>query len=212
MTEPHDDVAAGRAAWERIKSLSKPLFEDWMAIGRALIVGRAACMAAAKSNGPHGGPYNRLIRLWLDDNGLGDIDSHERTNAIHMIEHEVEIKVWRDGLSDVARRRANHPHTIIAHWRANSSPQKAGPKPEKRPYNGGASHTRTHAMGRPVQWPQDVIRRAATALREAKSNDLFVVARAALDAAIRGEGDLAELHSEPKKREIVHTEELAGVA
>jgi hypothetical protein len=43
--------------------------------------------------------------------------------------------------------------------------------------------------------PQDVMRRAAMALRECGSSDIFTAARAVLEAAIRSENDLIELLS-----------------
>jgi hypothetical protein len=49
--------------------------------------------------------------------------------------------------------------------------------------------------GKPVHWPQDVVRRAAMALRECGSSDIFTAARAVLDAAVRSENDLIELLS-----------------
>jgi hypothetical protein len=45
----------------------------------------------------------------------------------------------------------------------------------------------------PIYWPQDAIRRAATALRECPSNDTFTLARIALEAALRCESDLIDL-------------------
>ena len=43
--------------------------------------------------------------------------------------------------------------------------------------------------------PRDMLRRAAVALRECTSNDIFRLARVALEAAIRSEADLVELLS-----------------
>ena len=47
--------------------------------------------------------------------------------------------------------------------------------------------------GKPIYWPQDMLRRAAMALRECGSSDIFRLARVALEAAIRSEADLIEL-------------------
>jgi hypothetical protein len=46
-----------------------------------------------------------------------------------------------------------------------------------------------------VFWPQSAIKRAADAMRESGSRDLYVLARVALEAAIRCEADLLELLS-----------------
>jgi hypothetical protein len=51
--------------------------------------------------------------------------------------------------------------------------------------------------GKPIYWPQDMLRRAAMALRECGSSDIFRLARVALEAAIRSESDLLALLPEP---------------
>ena len=52
-----------------------------------------------------------------------------------------------------------------------------------------------------VHWPQDHIRRAALALREGLSNaDIYVLARAALGAAVRDQSDLIALMPPPASR------------
>ena len=53
--------------------------------------------------------------------------------------------------------------------------------------NGGA---RPQRAGKAIQEP---IRRAASAMRESRSNDLLILARVALQAAIRSEDDLFAL-------------------
>jgi hypothetical protein len=47
--------------------------------------------------------------------------------------------------------------------------------------------------GKPIHWPQDVMRHAAMALRECGSSDIFTAARAVLEATIRSANDLIEL-------------------
>ena len=56
--------------------------------------------------------------------------------------------------------------------------------------NGGA---RPQRAGKAIHWPQEPIRRAASAMRESRSNDLLILARVALQAAIRSEDDLFAL-------------------
>jgi hypothetical protein len=46
---------------------------------------------------------------------------------------------------------------------------------------------------RGVFWPLDALQRAATAIRETRSNDCMVLARKALEGAIRDEDDLLAL-------------------
>jgi hypothetical protein len=44
-----------------------------------------------------------------------------------------------------------------------------------------------------VYWPQAHLQRAATAIRDARSNDTVVIAKRCLEAAIRNETDLVAL-------------------
>jgi hypothetical protein len=157
-----------------------------MRIGHALIVGRTACMTAAKVNTPYGPGFQKHMRRWLHENGLSDIDTHERTNAIHMVEHEADIETWRNGLGEVARRRANHPNTVIAHWRNGSSPQRQGPK--QKPHVAEQDLRRDaqragYAGGPRPQRPEgDLIRRVATAMRSSGKQDWLQLATIAIEA------------------------------
>ncbi len=187
-------VIEAQAAWRRIRERDKATFDDWLAIGRALIAGRHDCMAKAGVNKPYGPAYQKLMRTWLDEHGLADIDSHERVGAIHCVEHQAEIETWRANLTGVERRRANHPNTIVKHWRSLTAPERPGPK-----RSSPGSSTR-HADKRPVHWGQDHLRRAASAIRECRSTDCFVLARAAMEAAIRSEAELFQLLSPPQPR------------
>jgi hypothetical protein len=188
-------IAEGRQAWQAIKGQGKVTFEAWTLVGRALIAGRTACMQRAKVNTPYSPAYQREIRQWLKSNDLEDLDVQERRGSIWMAEHEAEIERWRSGLSDVARRLANHPNTIAKHFHRKSAPQKSGPKkgrhivtPARPASNGG---------GRAIHWDQAAIRRGADAMREARSNDLFILARKCLEAACPNEGTLMALLPAP---------------
>lgn len=193
MDEVGAIITEGREALQRIRDRDKATFDDWLAVGRALIAGRTECMAKAGVNKPYGPAYQRLTRAFLERHGLADIDSHERVGAIHCVEHQAEIEAWRAGLTDVQRRRANHPNTIMAHWRRHTVPQKPGPKASDGLVSRTigrvvARHPRAH--DRMIHWPQDHLRRAADAIRKSRSTDCIVLARAALEAAIQSEADL----------------------
>jgi hypothetical protein len=55
------------------------------------------------------------------------------------------------------------------------------------------------------------VRRAATAIREANSNDIFLLARRALEAAIRNESDLLAL-SPPEQSAKLKPHRAAGMS
>jgi hypothetical protein len=57
----------------------------------------------------------------------------------------------------------------------------------------GAKSHKGGGYGRAIHWPQTALKRAAEAIREARSGDCIVLARKALEAAIRNENDLLAL-------------------
>lgn len=164
-------------------------------------------MAAAGCNSPYGAKYHRLIREWLDQNGLDDIDSHERRGAVIMAENEIDITVWRQGLSEVARLRANHPNTIVMHWRKRTVPQRSGPKP--KPHMVIRLGRRGSELNRPMG---DTIKRCATALgasgKVPRGADCYAIAVVAIEALT--EDDIIAL-LKPKKRSSAQSiEEASG--
>jgi hypothetical protein len=202
-------VEAGRAAWQRIKEGAQTSFESWLAIGRALLIARRECMARAKCNSPYGKGYAKEMRAWLDSNGLGDVENKERQGALYMVEHQADIEAWRDGLSDEQRRRCNHPNTILKHLQGGTVPQKRGPKPQihHRAELYASGKKGTH--GKPIDWPRaEHIRRAAKALGESYGRDLFVMASAALRAALRDEDDVLELLNPAPAKDRAHAQTM----
>ena len=78
----------------------------------------------------------------------------------------------------------------VTHWRG-AQPADCGRAARLHVVsNGGA---RPQRAGKAIHWPQEPIRRAASAMRESRSNDLLILARVALQAAIRSEDDLFAL-------------------
>jgi len=193
MTEPVDDVAAGRAAWERIKGHDRKSWDDWLMVGRAIIIGRAEMMAKANSNRPLGTVYNRLMGEWLKQHGFGDVNNQERYRVILCIENATEIEVWRAGLDEGRRRRLNHPGAVWHAWRRRKQDSSRSAPACRNFVKGKLSH-----QGKAIYWPQACIRRAHEAMLKSRSSDLLVLARAALEAAVPTEDVLIELIGEAK--------------
>jgi hypothetical protein len=82
----------------------------------------------------------------------------------------------------------NHPNVIWQHWRRATKVKTS--VPTRRHVVKGA---KAKGNGHAIHWNADAIRRAANAIRQVYSNDLFVMARRALEAAVRNEADLIEL-------------------
>jgi hypothetical protein len=142
-------------------------------------------MKIAKTNTPKGGRYNLLMNGWLADNGFSEVTTQERYRIVKIMENLTEVGTWRAGLDDAQRRRLNHPNAIWAHWRRATKPAA---RPRQR--QDVAAEAR---RGKPIYWPQHSLRRAHEAMLKSRSTDLLVLARLALQAAIRSESDLIEL-------------------
>jgi len=195
MTDQNAIVTEGRDAWERIKG-TRPLFSDWLAIGRALLVGKAQCLRQAGSNRPYGPVYMKSMRAWLDSAGLGDVETQERRGAIFIAEHEAEVTAWRQNLSPSEARNANHPSTIVKHFQAGTRPQARGPKKERQEEGHAApAEPFVPLDGADFTWPDEARRRVILALRNTRGQPLPVMVDAALKAAIRCSADYRALKS-----------------
>jgi hypothetical protein len=163
-------------------------------------------MGAANANRPLGTRYNHAMGKWLRENGLDGITNQERYRALLCLENLEAIEVWHASLDDAQRRRLNHPGAIWAHWRRSTvSPETISERvsPETVSERTGRDGKSTkppkpRSHGKPIYWRQEMLRRAATALRETRSSDIFVVARAVLEAAIRNQDDVAQLLNDAK--------------
>jgi hypothetical protein len=109
------------------------------------------------------------------------------------------IEAWRETLAETERASQNNPEVVLRSWRRSTAaplrPQKAAPRHIVIGQNGGKG--KGH---RPICWPQDAIRRAADALREARSTDYLVQAKVALENAVRSHADLEALFEPPARR------------
>jgi hypothetical protein len=185
MSETVDHVAAGKAAWQRIRDHGRKSFDDWICVARALQIGRTAALKVAGTNKAVGSKYNLAMGRWLVDHLLDDVPAQERYRALLILENLDAISTWRNVLDEGRRRRLNHPNAVWHAWKRATKPATAA-----RKYVRSA---KSHRHGRPIYFSQDAIRRGAMALRECGSSDIFRLARVALEAAIRSEADLVEL-------------------
>ncbi|MCL2429912.1 MAG: hypothetical protein FWD12_11825 [Alphaproteobacteria bacterium] len=128
-------VKAGQAAWKRLKS--EKSWNDWMAVGEALMVGREEAMDDAgiplKSNRPpQGRVYNTAFGEWLRKNKLDDMDKGDRSRLFEVMENRGAVEEWRKTLSPAERVKLNHPSTVLRNWKAaDALPKTPKPKPEK---------------------------------------------------------------------------------
>lgn len=186
-------IGAGQAAWQRLRDRERRSFDDWILVGSALLLLRATAMRQAATNTPFGAKYNKIFGSLLRERGFDDIDNQQRYRAIQVVEHRQEIEQWRASLPEKKSARMNHPNPCWHGWKRS---QAAGEPSAAREHVIGA---RPNQRGRPIFWGGDAIRRAADAMRESRSNDWLILARLALQAAIRSADDLDALDSVPMR-------------
>jgi hypothetical protein len=187
-----DEIAAAREAWFRICRRGQIDFDDWLVVGKALVIGRAECFKRANTNKPYGRTYQRAMVEWLRETNLDEIAKAERSWVMAVVDNLDSIQTWRATLDDAARRRFNHPQAVLLHWR-----KSIGAQPRKRHVAKGSTAPRPPQHSPAVFWPQDMIKRAAMAMAERWSNDVVMLARISLEAAIRNQDDLADLLQAP---------------
>jgi hypothetical protein len=122
-------VRRGTAAWARLKKHRN--WDDWMAVGEALLVGREFAMRDANTNRPIGKGYSRAFNQWLIDAKLNDMDQADRVKLLTVMEARLEIEQWRETLDKTQRMRLNHPTAVFRRWRQITT-VPAPPKQNKK--------------------------------------------------------------------------------
>jgi hypothetical protein len=130
----------------------------------------------------------------VEEHGLAGVAAQERYRLLLILQNIEAIEVWRAGLDEGQRRRWNHPNAVWARWRRSKTDVEAVRHDVVKPA------MPSHPNDKPIHWPQDAVRIAHLAMLDSRSHDLLVLARLALEAAIRSENDLVELLDDAKPR------------
>jgi hypothetical protein len=120
-------IRRAQEAWSRLAG--DRTWEDWLAVGDALLLGRSEAMRDAHSNEPKGRRYENAFGTWLDRHGFSKVDKGDRHRLIECLTHRAEIEKWRATLTRTERLRLNHPSTVFRKWKA----QVPGATKPKRP-------------------------------------------------------------------------------
>jgi len=124
--ESERTVRQGTAAWSRIKKEKN--WNDYMAIGEALQIGRTFAMNDANTNAPAGKGYNLAFNQFLQDAKLNDMDASDRAKLFTVMENRPAIEQWRATLTLTERLRLNHPTAVLRKWQ-NATKEPKPPKP-----------------------------------------------------------------------------------
>ena len=114
-------IRAGRDAWEQIAQAQS--FTAWVAIGRALSVGKQYALRVTGANSVRSRRYCLAFSRWMRDHGFGDMTASVRSVAIELHENLAAIEAWRGTLPERQRRRLIHPLSNVRRWQAATQPQ-----------------------------------------------------------------------------------------
>lgn len=124
-------IKLGVEAWKRLKKSKS--WNDWIAVGDALVLGRDWAMRQAQTNRPEGKAYNLAMGEWLVRHKLDDVDKSVRSRLIDCIENLGAIEEWRSTLPLSQRLVWNHPNSVWHQWRRAIEPPKAAPDSPPKP-------------------------------------------------------------------------------
>ena len=113
------DIMQGKAAWARLKQGSKS-WDDWKAVGAALLEGRAIAVRNAGTTSPVGRGYSDAFNEWLTHNRF-DIGPSHRAKLLVVMGLLPEIEAWRVTLKPLQRARMNHPGVVLQNYRKATS-------------------------------------------------------------------------------------------
>src|SRR5947209_9081005 len=119
MTTTNGRSSADARAWERLAS--DRTWRDWLSIGAALLVGRAAAMREAHVNRPQGRGYNTAFSTWLERYGFDAIDQGDRSRLFACMDNRPAIEAWRQTLPLNKRLLLNHPAAVLRSWKAKTA-------------------------------------------------------------------------------------------
>ena len=115
-------IRAGLDAWRLIGRSQS--FEAWVAIGRALAIGKArAQRIAGEADGWRERNYIYEFGRWMRQHGFGDMPKSVRSVAIELYENIDAIETWRATLPERMRQRLVHPLSNVRRWRAATMPE-----------------------------------------------------------------------------------------
>jgi hypothetical protein len=117
--ESEYELAREREAAEAAKRIKESQsWDDWLAIGAFMVIGRNRAMLRAGTNEPIGDWLD--LRQWLRD-----IDKATRSHAMWCADHAEELRRLRENMGQTLRDRSNHPTVMRRKWEASQKGEKA---------------------------------------------------------------------------------------
>lgn len=108
-----DTLNTGKTCWSELKAEAGQTFDRWMAVGEALLIGRALVLRQAKTNSVKSQKYRDQYARWLAANDFADIPDSTRSKLVWMADNAEALRRWRDKFTDGERARMNAPSTVM---------------------------------------------------------------------------------------------------
>jgi hypothetical protein len=121
-------VRRGQEAWSRLATREKHTWEDWLAVGEALRIGRHGAMLEAGTNKPSGSRYADIFGQWLKTTNFDAIEKGTRSRLFGCLDHRDDIERWREALPLSRRLELNHPNSVWRNWSATVTDKGAAEK------------------------------------------------------------------------------------
>jgi hypothetical protein len=109
-------IKAGATAWTNIARAES--FNNWLAIGKALLLIRKVALAQSGANRAMGRIYSKSFNAIAKQHFIG-MKASTRSVSIELAEHADQITSWRDSLPERQKRRLVHPLSVTRRWKAS---------------------------------------------------------------------------------------------
>jgi hypothetical protein len=116
LENPTETIQQGQQAWARLSANNT--WADWAAVGRALLIGRAA--AAHEAGTDKGRKFDLAFAAWRQGHGFGQLDKGDQHRLLKVMDRLQEIEAWRGGLTTTERLKLNHPSYVLRKFTAST--------------------------------------------------------------------------------------------
>ena len=131
-TQNSDDQVIARAQEAASRLIAGASYQDWVTVGRALLIGRAHSMYEAGTNKPQGSRYAACFSRWLADTKLDKVaDKGTRSRLLDLLDHIDVVEKWRQTLPTNQRLEFNHPNTVRRRWQRSKVDRDRDRDPNK---------------------------------------------------------------------------------
>jgi hypothetical protein len=110
-----ETIERAREAWQRHRQGAA--WDDWMLIGKALVLGRDVAMREAEAKRPGGRRYNAAMTNWMERHGFDNMDKSDRCRLMECMANREAIENWRNTLTATQRFQCNYPRVVLRNWR-----------------------------------------------------------------------------------------------